>query len=65
MKKLKLGNIISHLFLILLLIVVVCPFAYALMSSFKETREILTATSFLPKSFKFENYKESMCQNLL
>lgn len=59
MKKLKLGSIISHVFLILLLIVVVCPFAYALMSSFKETREILTATSFFPKKLRFENYKEA------
>lgn len=59
MKKLKIGNIIKYTFLILLFALVIYPFVYAFICSFKTTQEILTGTQFLPKKIQLENYTKA------
>lgn len=59
MKKIRLGSLIKHTLLFLLFVVVIYPFAYALICSFKTTQEILTGTNFLPKEIQLENYSKA------
>ena len=59
MKKIRIGSIIKYTFLTLLFALVVYPFVYAFVCSFKTTQEVLTGTSFLPKKFQFENYSKA------
>ncbi len=56
--KSLIGDIFCHIYLIILAIVSVFPLVWIILSSIKNTGE-LTAnpTSFLPKSFTFENYR--------
>lgn len=49
-------KLIAYTFLISLLLLVVYPFVYTFMASFKETKEILVGSTFFPESFKFDNY---------
>lgn len=57
-KQSVLGNLLCHIYLILLSIVAVFPLIWVILSSIKGTGE-LTAhpTSFLPKTFTLENYR--------
>ena len=52
-------KIIAYTFLILLLVLTVYPFIYALLCSFKNTQEILVGSSFMPKKFEFKNYVQA------
>ena len=55
-KKLSLFMILGYAFLVVLLMLVAFPFAYAFICSFKNTSEILIGTKFLPEKFMFSNY---------
>lgn len=59
MKKIRIGSIIKYAFLILLFALVIYPFVYAFICSFKTTQEILTGTQFLPKKLQIENYTKA------
>lgn len=59
MKKISIGSLIKYIFLISLFALVVYPFIYALICSFKTTQEILTGTNFWPKVFQLENYSKA------
>ena len=59
MKKIKLGSFIKHILLFLLFALVIYPFIYALICSFKTTQEILTGTQFWPREIQFGNYAKA------
>lgn len=59
MRKIKIGSICAHLFLIILFVSVIYPFIYALLASFKSTGEILTASSIFPEKVLWKNYSDA------
>lgn len=50
---------VTYLFLTVLLLLVLYPFLYAFMCSFKDTSEILTSGKFLPSKIDFSSYKKA------
>lgn len=57
-KKVSLGNVISHVYLILLSVIAVFPLLWILICSVKGKGELTgNPTSFLPKSFTLEYYR--------
>lgn len=60
MKKITLGQVLAHVFLVALLMLIVLPLFCALMSSFKTNFEIMKDPgSIIPKSFTLKNYSEA------
>lgn len=59
MKKIRIGSLIKYTFLILLFALVIYPFVYAFVCSFKTTQEVLTGSSFLPEKMQYENYSKA------
>ncbi len=49
-------KIIAYIALSILAIIVVIPFVYAFLSSFKTTQEILVSPNFFPEKWNFNNY---------
>jgi N-acetylglucosamine transport system permease protein len=49
-------EVTSHVLLILWSVIVIVPFLWVLLSSFKTTREILGSPFSLPKHWQFDNY---------
>jgi len=52
----------SYLTLILLSIIILFPFAWLLLSSFKDNLEIMSGNNFLPKRFSLDNYVTIMTE---
>lgn len=52
-------QIVTYLFLTVLLLLVLYPFLYAFMCSFKDTPEILTSGKFLPSKINFKSYEKA------
>lgn len=50
---------LAYLFLTVILLLVIYPFAYAFMCSFKNTGEILTSSKFLPSKIDISNYTQA------
>ena len=49
-------EVTSHVLLILWSVIVIVPFLWVLLSSFKTTREILNSPFSLPEKWQFDNY---------
>jgi len=58
-KRINFHDIVTYIFLIVLFLVVVFPVAYAFISSFKNTSEILAGTNFIPENWLWKNYTEA------
>ena len=58
-RRIKLGSLTKYTLLFMLLALVVYPFVYAFVCSFKTAPEILTGTHFLPKELQIENYSKA------
>lgn len=56
------GITISYLILIILSLVVIIPFFWLVISSFKSNEEFITYASFFPKKFTFKNYVDAWFQ---
>ena len=52
----KVSRVLIYIFLTALSLMVVYPFIYAFLSSFKSTREILVGSKLWPEKFDFSNY---------
>ena len=58
MKRIKLGTVISHAYLIILSVCAVFPLIWLLVSAFKNSSEMLNnPTKILPINWTFENFK--------
>ncbi len=56
MFNIKFKAVSKHIFLIIFGIIMIYPILWLFLSSFKENSEIFSATSFLPKAWRLENY---------
>lgn len=60
MKKITVGSVLAHIFLIALLVVIIFPLFCAAMSSFKTNFDIMRDPgTIIPEKFTFENYPQA------
>lgn len=58
--KKRLKETTRHAFLIFVAVLVILPFFWMLISSFKDNNEVFDNTIFLPKKWQFSNYPEAL-----
>ena len=58
--KRKLLEVLRHAFLIIIVAVIVLPFVWMLISSFKDNNDVFDNTAIFPRVWRFSNYPEAL-----